>query len=57
MEHLRHNHEYDLPTAVTFLVAGLGIGAILTLLFSSRVDHKLHEAQHTAEQFPTRKPA
>jgi hypothetical protein len=29
-------HQYDLPTAVTFLLAGLGLGSILTLLFASR---------------------
>jgi hypothetical protein len=27
---------YDLPTAVTFLMAGLGIGSLLALVFSSR---------------------
>jgi hypothetical protein len=25
---------YDLPTAVTFLLAGLGLGSLLTMLFS-----------------------
>lgn len=29
------NH-YDVPTAVTFLLAGLGIGSLLTLLMSPR---------------------
>jgi hypothetical protein len=29
-------HQYDFPTAVTFLLAGLGLGSILTLLFASR---------------------
>ena len=28
--------QYDLPTAVTFLLAGLGLGSVLTLLFASR---------------------
>jgi hypothetical protein len=27
---------YDLPTAVTFLMAGLGIGSLLAILFSPR---------------------
>jgi hypothetical protein len=27
--------EYDFPTAVTFLFAGLALGAILTVLFSA----------------------
>ncbi len=26
---------YDVPTAVTFLIAGLGIGSVLTILLSS----------------------
>ncbi len=26
--------QYDLPTAVTFLMAGLGIGSLLAILFS-----------------------
>jgi hypothetical protein len=28
--------EYDVHTAVTFLIAGLGLGSILTLLFAPR---------------------
>lgn len=28
--------EYDIPTAVTFLIAGLGIGSVIALLFSER---------------------
>ncbi len=27
---------YDLPTAVTFLMAGLGIGTLLAIVFSPR---------------------
>jgi|HubBroStandDraft_6_1064221.scaffolds.fasta_scaffold2265848_2 hypothetical protein len=30
--------QYDFSTAVTFLIAGLGLGSVLTLLFSSRRD-------------------
>ena len=30
--------QYDFPTAVTFLIAGLGLGSVLTLLFSSQRD-------------------
>ena len=30
--------EYDLPTAVTFLVVGLAVGAILAVLFSPLTD-------------------
>jgi len=29
--------EYDFPTAVTFFLAGLGVGAILALTFSVQV--------------------
>jgi len=28
--------QYDLPTAVTFLMAGLGIGSLLAILFCPR---------------------
>lgn len=31
---LSNHPDYDFPTAVTFLFAGLAIGAILTVLFS-----------------------
>lgn len=34
-------HQYDIPTAVTFLIAGLGLGSILTLLFASHPDRPL----------------
>jgi hypothetical protein len=30
------SRSYDLPTAVTFLMAGLGIGSLLAILFSPR---------------------
>jgi len=30
--------DYDLATAITFLIAGLGLGSVLTLLFASRFD-------------------
>lgn len=28
--------QYDLPTAITFLMAGLGIGSLLALVFAPR---------------------
>jgi len=31
--------EYDLPTAVTFLLAGLALGALLAVLFSPPQDN------------------
>lgn len=37
---IRH-HKYDLPTAVTFLIAGLGLGSVLTLLFAPRFEKAL----------------
>jgi hypothetical protein len=33
---MRPRSEYDLPTAITFLMAGLGIGSLLAILFSPR---------------------
>jgi hypothetical protein len=30
----KDKHEYDIPTAVTFLFAGLALGSLLTLLFA-----------------------
>ncbi len=32
----RTNNEYDIPTAVTFLLAGLGIGSLITILLTPR---------------------
>ena len=31
---------YDIPTAVTFLFAGLGLGAVLAILFAPRPEHR-----------------
>ena len=35
-EDARENSNYDLPTAVTFLLAGLGLGYVFALLWSPR---------------------
>jgi hypothetical protein len=35
----QHDLHYDLPTAVTFLLAGLGLGSLLTLLLSPLPKH------------------
>jgi hypothetical protein len=35
----RYDVHYDLPTAVTFLLAGLGLGSLLTLLLSPLPKH------------------
>ena len=40
---------YDLPTAVTFLFAGLGLGAVLAILFAPR-DDQSRDNQSTDEQ-------
>jgi hypothetical protein len=32
--------QYDLPTAVTFMLAGLALGSILTVLFSPLTDER-----------------
>ena len=34
--------QYDLPTAVTFLVAGLAVGWLLTALFSPLAESSSH---------------
>jgi hypothetical protein len=33
---MRNRPEYDISTAVTFLMAGLGIGSLLAILFTPR---------------------
>ena len=30
------NSEYDIPTAVTFLLAGVGLGSLITILLTPR---------------------
>lgn len=36
---------YDIPTAVTFLFAGLGLGAVLAILFAPRVQQRSIEGE------------
>jgi hypothetical protein len=36
---------YDVPTAITFLFAGLGLGAILALLFAPRPEQERIEEE------------
>lgn len=31
---MRSQQSYDMPTAITFLLAGLGIGSLLAIVFS-----------------------
>jgi hypothetical protein len=33
---MKNQSEYHIPTAVTFLMAGLGIGSLLAILFTPR---------------------
>jgi hypothetical protein len=33
---MKNRSEYHIPTAVTFLMAGLGIGSLLAILFNPR---------------------
>lgn len=41
---------YDVPTAITFLFAGLGLGAVLTILFAPRTEEQTIERERA---FPT----
>jgi hypothetical protein len=36
---------YDVPTAVTFLFAGLGLGAVLAILFAPRSEQRSVEGE------------
>jgi hypothetical protein len=48
----RIKHDYDIPTAVTFLIAGLGIGSVLTVLFSSHFERALRTAHKIRQGAP-----
>jgi len=39
------NTRYDPPTAFTFLLAGVGVGALLTLMFAPRAHQRPGVAQ------------
>jgi hypothetical protein len=49
---MKNRPEYDISTAVTFLMAGLGIGSLLAILFTPRPRAKefvpLREGQRVA---------
>jgi hypothetical protein len=53
----RRKHEYDLPTAVTFLIAGFGLGSMLTLLFASRFEQALQAHPESSPAVPLRRSA
>jgi hypothetical protein len=42
--------QYDIPTAVTFLMAGLGIGSILAILFSRHSDGRRWNSSATLDR-------
>jgi hypothetical protein len=46
---MESRYHYDVPTAVTFLLAGLGVGSLLTLLFSNRFE-KFVSVRATADR-------
>ncbi len=39
--------QYDLPTAVTFLIAGLGLGSLLALLLAPRAQSQRRTVSQT----------
>ena len=50
-----NENEYDIPTAVTFLLAGLGIGSLVTILLTSRPDSRvvgIHRISPNADLSP-----
>jgi hypothetical protein len=49
---LRSRPRYDLPTAITFLIFGLGIGSFLAMLLAARPEQS---SEHTVVlPFPAR---
>ena len=40
---------YDVPTAITFLFAGLGLGAVLAILFAPRPEEPEIEVESIAK--------
>ena len=47
--------EYDPPTAVTFLLAGLGLGALLALVLAPRDKYRPGFAPPVLDRFPERR--
>jgi hypothetical protein len=45
--------QYDISTAVTFLLAGLGIGSLFGILYSASLDRSIGDAsQRTPQALP-----
>jgi hypothetical protein len=42
--------QYDIPTAVTFLLAGLGIGSLFGILYSASLDRPNGEVPQRTQQ-------
>jgi hypothetical protein len=43
MAALNSSTRYDIPTAITFLMAGLGIGSLLAIMLAHRLDLTVRE--------------
>lgn len=41
LKDLEMRPQYDIPTAVTFLMAGMGIGSLLAILFARRTERPI----------------
>ena len=58
---MRSGYHYDFPTAVTFLMAGLGLGSLLALLFAPRFGREADVRSQAGSVFGagrrTQKPA
>lgn len=48
--------EYDPPTAITFLLAGLGIGALLALMLAPRDKYRPGFVPAGRDRYPERRP-
>ena len=42
--------QYDIPTAVTFLLAGLGIGSLFGILYSASLERPSHDAPQRTQE-------
>jgi hypothetical protein len=50
MEGATNKNEYDLNSAVTFLLVGLGIGSVLALAFNPKLNPKLNTKLNTKQR-------
>ncbi len=47
---MKNRTEYDIPTAITFLMAGLGIGSLLAILFNPHSREKEYAASRESQR-------